>query len=186
MLIFFQKLTVTSGNATRYHHFNALAHALSYIFSQFNMVWGYLQCVTIKFIEKHILTFFQKLTVTSDNATHYHYFNALSHALSYIFFRFSMFQGYLEWLTIIIFFRKLTVTCGNATQHHHFNALSHALSYIFCQFSMVWGYLQRVTMCYDKFIKKTYVNISLKILTLTHDKKLKIALNQVNLKENIK
>ena len=34
-------------NGTRYHNFNALPHALTYIFSQFSMVWGYLQCFAI-------------------------------------------------------------------------------------------------------------------------------------------
>ena len=36
-------------NATRYHNFNVLPHALSYIFFQFSMVWGYLQWDTDKF-----------------------------------------------------------------------------------------------------------------------------------------
>ena len=43
-------------NSTRYLYLNtlpqALPHALSYIFSNFSMVWGYLQCVIIIFIKR--------------------------------------------------------------------------------------------------------------------------------------
>ena len=39
--------TWISHNTTRYHNFNVLPHALPYIFSQFSLVWGYLQRVTI-------------------------------------------------------------------------------------------------------------------------------------------
>ena len=61
--------TWVGHNVTRYHNFNALPHALPYIFSQFSMVWGYLQLVTIKFIKKYVNIFFKKkLTVTSGNA----------------------------------------------------------------------------------------------------------------------
>ena len=46
-----------SHNTTCYNNFNALAHALShalpYIFSQFSMVWGYLQRVTITSTHYH-------------------------------------------------------------------------------------------------------------------------------------
>ena len=50
-------------NATRYHNFNVLLHALPYIFSQFSMVWGSLQCVTTSYrqiYKKYILIFFKK------------------------------------------------------------------------------------------------------------------------------
>ena len=39
--------TWISHNVTRCHNFNTLPHALSYIFSQFSIVWGYLQRVTM-------------------------------------------------------------------------------------------------------------------------------------------
>ena len=39
-------LTWICHNATPYHNFNVLLYALPYIFSQFSMVWGYLQNVT--------------------------------------------------------------------------------------------------------------------------------------------
>ena len=42
-------LTWTGHNATPYHNFNALPHALLYIFSQFSMVWGYLQRDTTRY-----------------------------------------------------------------------------------------------------------------------------------------
>ena len=44
-------LTWISHNAMRYNNFNVLLHALPYIFSQFSMVWGYLERVTIKFMK---------------------------------------------------------------------------------------------------------------------------------------
>ena len=42
-------LTWTGHNTTPYHNLNALPHALPYIFSQFSMVWGYLQRVTTRY-----------------------------------------------------------------------------------------------------------------------------------------
>ena len=53
--------------ATRYHNFtalpHALLHALPYIFSQFSMALGFLQCVTIKSMHYHrrYLTYFLRL-----------------------------------------------------------------------------------------------------------------------------
>ena len=38
-------------NATRRHNFNVLLHTLPYLLSQFNMVWGYLQCVTTRYCQ---------------------------------------------------------------------------------------------------------------------------------------
>ena len=43
-------LTRVSHDATCYHNFNVLPHALPYILSQCIMVWGYLQRVPAKFI----------------------------------------------------------------------------------------------------------------------------------------
>ena len=36
-------------NVTRYHNFNMLPHTLPYIFSQFRIVWGYLQRGTTRY-----------------------------------------------------------------------------------------------------------------------------------------
>ena len=45
-----QTLQTWIGNhATRYHNFNVLPHALTYIFSRFSMVLGYLQHVTTRY-----------------------------------------------------------------------------------------------------------------------------------------
>ena len=55
----------------RYHNFNVLLHALPYIFSQFSMVWGYLQCVITRYrqtFKKYILIFFKKMMATCGNA----------------------------------------------------------------------------------------------------------------------
>ena len=40
-------------NATRYHTFNVLSHALPNIFSKFSMVWDYLQRVTTRFRQNY-------------------------------------------------------------------------------------------------------------------------------------
>ena len=57
-------LTWVDHNATRYHNFNMLLHALPYIFSQFSVVWGYLQRVTTRYHQiykkVYILIFFLK------------------------------------------------------------------------------------------------------------------------------
>ena len=46
----YQTLQTWRGhNATRYHNFNALPHALPYFFSQFSIGWGYLQQVTTSY-----------------------------------------------------------------------------------------------------------------------------------------
>ena len=46
----YQTLQTSIGHdATRHHNFNALLHALPYIFSKFSMVWGYLQRVTTRY-----------------------------------------------------------------------------------------------------------------------------------------
>ena len=36
-------------NATSYHNFNVLLHVIAYLFTQFSMVWGYLQRVTMRY-----------------------------------------------------------------------------------------------------------------------------------------
>ena len=58
----FQTLQTWIGHsATRHHNFNVLLHMLPYIFSHFNMVWGYLQCVTMRYrqiYKKYILIVF--------------------------------------------------------------------------------------------------------------------------------
>ena len=55
-------------NATRYHNCNPIGQALPYIFSQFSMVWGYLQRVTRRYHQiykkAYVNIFFKKLTVT--------------------------------------------------------------------------------------------------------------------------
>ena len=56
-LIFSLSLKWIGHNATCYHNFNVLPHALPYIFSQCSMVWGYLQRVTIKFKKKIVISF---------------------------------------------------------------------------------------------------------------------------------
>ena len=40
-------------NATRYHNFNVLSHALPNIFSKFSMVWDYLQRVTTRYRQNY-------------------------------------------------------------------------------------------------------------------------------------
>ena len=50
----FQTLQTWVGqNATRNHNLNALPHALPYIFSEFCLVLGYLQRVTLRY--RHFL-----------------------------------------------------------------------------------------------------------------------------------
>ena len=39
----FAQFTHVGHNVTCYHNFNVLPHVIPYIFTQFNMVWGYLQ-----------------------------------------------------------------------------------------------------------------------------------------------
>ena len=36
-------------NATRYHKFNVLPHAIPYIFTQFSTVWGYFHYATTRY-----------------------------------------------------------------------------------------------------------------------------------------
>ena len=60
------------------------------------------------------------ITWIGDNATRYHNFNVLPHALLYIFSQFNKIGH-------------------NGMRYHNFNILPHAFSYIFSQFSMVWG-----------------------------------------------
>ena len=40
-------LTWIDHNATRYHNINELLHTLPYIFSNFSLVWRYLQRITM-------------------------------------------------------------------------------------------------------------------------------------------
>ena len=50
----YQTLQTWRGHkAKRYHNFNALPHSLPYFFSQFNIVWGYLQQVTTSYRQTH-------------------------------------------------------------------------------------------------------------------------------------
>ena len=55
-------------NATSYHNFNALPHALPYVFSQLSLVWSYLQRGTTRYCQIYkkiyIKIFSKKLTVT--------------------------------------------------------------------------------------------------------------------------
>ena len=44
-------LTWLGHNATRYHNFNVLPHAIPYIYTQFSIVWEYLQRVTTRYHE---------------------------------------------------------------------------------------------------------------------------------------
>ena len=77
---------------------------------------------------ERVITYYQTLqTWIGYDATHYLNFNALPHALPYIFFS-------LTWLSY------------NAAGYHNFNVLPYVELYIFSTFSMVWGYLQRVTV----------------------------------------
>ena len=73
---------------------------------------------------ERVTTHYQTLqTRIGHNATRYHNFNALPHALPYMFAQF-------------------THVGHNATCYHNFNVLPHVIPYIFTQFNMVWGYLQ--------------------------------------------
>ena len=59
----YQTLQTQIGhNATCYHNFNVLPHAIPSIFTHFSRVLGYLQCVTMHFLQIHkikcILIFF--------------------------------------------------------------------------------------------------------------------------------
>ena len=50
----------------RYYNFSALPHSLQYIFSQFSMLWGYLQRVTTRYRQIYkkkmcINVFFKKI-----------------------------------------------------------------------------------------------------------------------------
>ena len=50
-------------NATYHHNFNMFLHTLPHIFSQFTMVWGYLQCFIMRYrqiYKNHILIVFLK------------------------------------------------------------------------------------------------------------------------------
>ena len=53
-------LTWIGHNATPYHSFNVLPHALPYIFSQFSMVSGYLPRVNVNFIKNIYINIFLK------------------------------------------------------------------------------------------------------------------------------
>ena len=46
-------LTWIDHDATYYHKFSVLPHTLSYIFSERNMIWGYLQRVTTRYRQIH-------------------------------------------------------------------------------------------------------------------------------------
>ena len=50
---FSPSLTWIDDHATRYYNSNMLPHALPNIFSQFTMVWSYLQCVTVKCVTRY-------------------------------------------------------------------------------------------------------------------------------------
>ena len=90
---------------------------------------------------EHVITHYQTLqTRIGHDATRYHKFNALPHALPYIFSQFT-------WIG------------HNAKLYHNFNVLLHVSPYIFSKFSMVWGYLQCVTMRYHQIYKKIHIKI---------------------------
>ena len=96
---------------------------------------------TIPIIFKHITTDYQTLETWIDhNATRYHNFNQLPHALPYIYLS-------LTWID------------HNPMRCHNFNILPHGLPYISSQFSIVWDYLQSVTTLYHQIHKKLYINI---------------------------
>ena len=56
-------LTWLGHNGTRYHNFNVLPHAIPYIYTQFSMVWEYLQRVTTRYhqiYEKNVYQYLKK------------------------------------------------------------------------------------------------------------------------------
>ena len=65
-------LTWLGFNATCYHSFKVLPHALPYIFSKFCMAWGYLQRITTRYRQIYkkiyINIVLKKITVTRDKA----------------------------------------------------------------------------------------------------------------------
>ena len=84
---------------------------------------------------ERVTTYYQTLkTWIGHNATRYHTFNALPHALSHVL---------------------LYIFSHNAICYHNFNVLP----YISSQCSMVWSYLQRVTTRYRQIYKEIYINI---------------------------
>ena len=66
-------LTWIGQNATSYHNFSVLPHTLLYIFSQCNMVWGYLQRVTTRYHQIYkkiyINSLFKKMMVARGSAS---------------------------------------------------------------------------------------------------------------------
>ena len=95
--------------------------------------------VNFSYVER-VATHYKTLqTWIGHNATHYHNFNALPHALPYISL-ISTRVGY------------------DATRYHNFNALPHVLPYIFSDICLILGYLQWVTTRYRQFILKN-INI---------------------------
>ena len=50
---FSPSLTWVGHNVLRYHDFNVLPYAFTYIFSQLSMVWGYLQCDTMHYRQNY-------------------------------------------------------------------------------------------------------------------------------------
>ena len=111
---------------------------------------------------ERVTTYYQTLkTWIGHNATRYHTFNALPHALSHVL---------------------LYIFSHNAICYHNFNVLP----YISSQCSMVWSYLQRVTTRYRQIYKEIYINIFLKKMMVTLGNALQIAQNQENQRENIR
>ena len=111
---------------------------------------------------ERVTTYYQTLkTWIGHNATRYHTFNALPHALSHVL---------------------LYIFSHNAICYHNFNVLP----YISSQCSMVWSYLQRVTTRYRQIYKEIYINIFLKKMMVTLGNALQIAQNQENHRENIR
>ena len=61
-------LTWLAYNATHYHNFNVLPHALPYIFSKFSMVWGYLQRVTARHRQIYKKIYINALQIAQNQA----------------------------------------------------------------------------------------------------------------------
>ena len=124
------------------------------------------QTKVIPIMFKRVTTYYQTLkTWIGHNATRYHTFNALPHALSHVL---------------------LYIFSHNAICYHNFSVLPHTLPYISSQCSMVWSYLQRVTTRYCQIYKEIYINIFLKKMMVTLGNALQIAQNQENHRGNIR
>ena len=123
---------------TRSSYGDTLYYGLS-MFAEFEKL-PYPSVTSISVNVERVTTHYKTLqTWIGHNATHYHNFNALPHALPYISL-ISTRVGY------------------DATRYHNFNALPHVLPYIFSDICLILGYLQWVTTRYRQFILKN-INI---------------------------